>query len=186
MEWSRTLPSGGWWALTGTPGVGKSTVLRALPPRRFGIELADLALGFGGRRGRGRVVEVDLPRLARYLSAHRPGTPVILAGHLAHRLPVEGIFVLRCHPAVLDRRLAARGDAAAARSENFACEAIDLVAAQARARRRPVLEVDTTRRSPASVAARLDRALAGGPVAPDRVDWLSEAAVTARLIGGGG
>src|SRR5271156_2956921 len=96
MEYADTGPAPGWWALTGTPGTGKSTVTRCLPPHVVAIELRDLAAGFAGRAPGPRPVEVDLPKLGAWMRRHPPPVPVVVSGYLAHHLPVEGTIVLRC------------------------------------------------------------------------------------------
>jgi adenylate kinase len=172
-------------ALTGTPGTGKSRVTAELDPSWGAVEVGDLAV----RRGLGRPthgqVQVDLTGLQRSLVGEavdaRPG---VLVGHLAHLLPVEGAVVLRCHPLVLRARLnaVARGSAAD-RQENYVAEAIDLVSREARERRLPVWEIDTTRRTPRSVAREVERILRDRAKVRHRsIDWLADPRVTAHLL----
>jgi adenylate kinase len=129
-------------------------------------------------------VEVELRKLRRSLSAGPAPPPAVLVGHLAHLLPVEGAIVLRCHPLVLRARLAsARRGSPADRQENFVAEAIDLVAREARERRLPVWEIDTTRRTPRSVAHDVERILqTRGRVRSRTIDWLADPRVTAHLL----
>ena len=184
MEWPRRGPARGWWALTGTPGTGKSTVLRHLPPDALPIELADLARAFGGRDLGGRSVEVDVPAVARYVRSTHPKLPVIVGGHLAHRLPIERVLVLRCHPVELARRLERRDDEDPShRAQNVAAEAIDLIAIEARARRVPVAEVNTTGRGPREIARVVRAVVRGAPPPPFEADWLADPAVPAMLTG---
>jgi len=171
----------GFYALSGTPGTGKSSVARALPPALLGVELADLSYGFGGRAAGRFVTEVDLPALARFVRRARPSGPVVLAGHLAHRLPVRGIAVLRCHPARLARRLRARPLSDDARRDNVVCEAIDLLAAEARGTGRPVVEIDTTDLRPEEVGRRLARWIGGTPSDEPPVNWLADPSVPPLL-----
>lgn len=174
-------------ALTGTPGTGKSTVARRLRDVAV-VEVGEAALrhAAGRRLPRGRGVEVDLARLRRALSRRPEPTPTVLVGHLAHLLPVDGAIVLRCHPLELARRLArARRGSASDRRENVGAEALDLVLTEARARRLPVWEVDTTARSPSAVARDVARLLDRRPrPRPARVDWLADRRVTDFLLRG--
>lgn len=182
MGWDDGVRAQGWWALTGTPGTGKSAVARALAPGALGIELADLAEGFGARRLAGRTVEIDLGALARFVRAHAPAYPVLVAGHLSHRLPIPRVIVLRCHPRELARRLARRGTPPSETRANVACEAIDLLAAEARGLGRSVTELDTTGRRPAEVAREIRTRLGTRADAGSVVDWLTDPDVPELLL----
>ncbi|MCI4357298.1 MAG: AAA family ATPase [Thermoplasmata archaeon] len=173
-------------ALTGTPGTGKTTVAKKLAARHPVLEVAELALrtGAGRRRGK-RDVEVDLPRLARYVA--RPGrlaAGTILVGHLAHLVPLRDAIVLRCRPDVLARRLRrARRGTSRDRRENFLAEALDVILLEALGAGRRVWEVDTTGRSPAAVASEVESLIARRP--PSRfgkVRWLADRRVSAHLL----
>jgi adenylate kinase len=170
-------------ALTGTPGTGKTTVARLLRGRRT-VEVAELAADWGlARRLAGGGVEVDLPALVG--RARRPGSLAhidVVVGHLAHLLPLRDVVVLRCDPRELGRRLARRR-AARLRRENQIAEATDLVLLEARAPGRRLWEVDTTARSPSSVAREVDRLLARrGPGRYGHVRWLEDPRVTDALL----
>lgn len=182
MEWPIRGPAVGWWALTGTPGVGKSSVARQLPPDAVAVELGDLARGFGGRPTSGGGVEVDLARLGRFVRARRPGTPAVVVGYLSHRLPVHGTIVLRCHPRELWDRLVARGDSPASVAANVGSEALDLIAVETRGSGGPVVGIDTTGRPPASVARDVVATLAGRGPPSFGADWLGDPRVPELLM----
>jgi adenylate kinase len=172
-------------ALTGTPGTGKSAVGRALAHRMRVVEVSDLARSLGVARPVRSGLEVDLVRLRRRLKggAALRGTDLVV-GHLAHLLPLRDIVVLRCHPLELERRLrgAGRGRRADQR-ENFVAEATDVVLLEAIGPGRRVWEVDTTRRSVASVAREVARRLRDrGPPSYGTTDWLADKRVTAHLL----
>jgi adenylate kinase len=172
-------------ALTGTPGVGKTSVARRLARRRSVVEVADLALqlGFGHRTS--TTVVVDLARLQRRLRS--PGVAAsydVYVGHLAHLLPISDVIVLRCEPRELERRLR-RGRPGPERDlrQNVEAEAIGLIAAEALGLERRVWEIDTTGRSVPEVARAVDRLLAHrSQPTPLRVDWLADPAVTDYLL----
>lgn len=185
MSTPRRNARAGPWALTGTPGTGKSTVARLLPDRLRAIEVGDLARALGTARGSGRSTEVDIAALARALRRPRPELRYdVLVGHLAHLLPVRGAIVLRCQPLELDRRLRrARRGTAASRFENVVCEATDLVLGEARDARLDVVEIDTTRRSPAGIAREVVGLLDGRRARRGAtVDWLADPTVTEYLL----
>ncbi len=105
-------------------------------------------------------------------------------GHLAHLLPLRDVIVLRCQPVELGHRLESvgRGDLKS-RHENMLAEALNVVTAEAVARRRTVFEVDTTGRTPARVAREVSDWLAGERRPRwGRVDWLRDPAVTEHLL----
>ncbi len=172
-------------ALTGTPGVGKSSVARRLAKRFRVVEVGDLALEVGAATGRGRAVVVDVPKLARALGRTGRVRPVdLVVGHLAHLLPVREAIVLRCHPVDLARRLTrARRGTPTERRANVVCEATDVILSEVVRRKIPVFEIDTTGRSVESVARAVARRLAhGGPARRGTVDWLADTAVTEHLL----
>lgn len=172
-------------ALTGTPGVGKSSVGRALGRTLRVLEVGELALrGSVGRPIRGGV-EVDLERLVRVVRAPAARASFdVLVGHLAHLLPVHDVVVLRCHPVELRRRLArARRGTRSDRRENATAEALDLVLIEALRLGRRVWEIDTTRRSVEEVARAVARRYRRrGPSEYGGIDWLRDPRVTAGLL----
>jgi adenylate kinase len=170
-------------AITGTPGTGKSAVATVLARRNLAVEVGELALSRGAGRRRGDAIEVDLPRLSRRFSEMRT-RPEFVVGHLAHLLPIRDVVILRCHPIRLVARLdRARRGSPRDRSENAVAEATDLILREAIDRRRRILEIDTTRISPAAVAARILR-WSRGPRRPEygSVDWLADPSVTDYLL----
>ncbi len=174
-------------ALTGTPGVGKSSVARHLPRTLRAVEVGELARSLGAARGRGRAVTVDLAALRRALARRPSGEgPEVVVGHLAHLLAVREVILLRCHPTELERRLrAARRGRATDRRANYVSEATDAILLEALATRRPVFEIDTTGRSARAIAREVaSRVRRGGPPRYGTVDWLREAEVTEHLLDG--
>lgn len=144
-------------AVTGTPGVGKST-LAHLAAQRFGWDLADV---HGLAEVHGLVVErdedadadvVDTDRLADILEAlardRDPEHVEVLDGHLSHLLPVDLVWVVRCDPRVLEGRLRDRGYGEEKVRENLEAEAMDLILQEALGGDAPVVQRDGTRRSP--------------------------------------
>ena len=175
-----------WLAITGTPGTGKSTVGRILADRWSVLELSELALATGTATRRHRNVEVDLSDLRGVVRSAPPASrPRVLVGYLSHRLPVQGIVVLRSHPRELERRLT-HGRSAASKEEiasNVVAEAVDRILIESLAADVPVWELNTTGRRPEYVARFVERILRGSePPRSAHVDWLADPRVAAQLL----
>ncbi len=99
-------------ALTGTPGVGKSTVASWLQARGWGVlSVAELAASHGCLEEvdpKDGAAPIDIQRLDEAWEPPRSGRWVV-DGHLSHFLDVDAIVVLRCSPSVLSQRLTQRG-----------------------------------------------------------------------------
>jgi adenylate kinase len=149
-------------ALTGTPGVGKTTVATALAARGsipvHELQTATVAARYAsGTDAERETVIADLSGL-RGWAAGRSG---VIVSHLAHRLEPDRAIVLRCHPEELEDRLTALGRSAASVAENCEAEALDLILSEAVAALGSdrVAEVDTTGRPPAAIADEVERLL---------------------------
>ena len=102
-------------ALTGTPGVGKTTIASLLADVGYQVEtMEEIAERFGC------IEDVDLEDGARPididgLNTHidpewknDPIESIVIDGHLSHLLPVNCVVILRCSPSVLRQRLTGR------------------------------------------------------------------------------
>ncbi len=173
--------------ITGTPGVGKSTVARLLAQRLGAelLELGELVAKEGLHEGldpeTGSLL-VDLDVLAKRVEeilSSRPGGLIIVVGHYAHDVvPREHLamaFVLRRNPLELREVLVARGYSGRKLLENLQAEVLDVCLVEAVEAYGPelVYEVDVTGREPEDVASEILSALRsgrGGRVGI--VDWL--------------
>jgi broad-specificity NMP kinase len=126
-------------------------------------------------------VEVDLKGLSMAIKRLLPmPRPLILVGHLSHLLPVDFIFLLRCDPRELARRLGVRGDMEEDIHANVEAELVDVVLFEALERKVPVYEHDTTNETPMDTARWMLRVLSGKerPLSTSSpfkgtVDWLA-------------
>ena len=160
--------------ITGTPGTGKSTVAAVLAGRGRRVvhtteTVGPFVLGDDPERDT-RVVDAEA-----WAAAFEPVDGVV-EGHLAHLLPCDLVVVLRCRPALLEERLAARGYAREKVRENAEAEALDVILIETLEgiSREQVLEVDASVRSPEEVADLIEGFIEG-TVAPSvgTVDWSS-------------
>ena len=171
-------------AVTGTPGTGKSSVCAVLARRGYHVVDLDVAakeMGLTEADEDGTAI-VDVDALASRL--HVTTKIAFLKAHYAHRLPVNLVVVLRCHPKELWGRLGTRGWPVEKVRENVEAEAIDVILQEAVARGPPVFEVDTTGRTPEEGARGVLEVLQGkvNGREPGRIDWSEEVAwIGARI-----
>jgi len=79
----------------------------------------------------------------------------VIESHLSHLLPdelISGVIVLRCEPETLKKRLEKKGWDAEKIRENVEAEMIDLIAWESRQKHENVVEIDTTFKTPETVA----------------------------------
>lgn len=150
-------------AITGTPGVGKTTATELVETDLDVVHLNELVreeeLTEGTDENRGSLV-VDLEAVADRLA---DSDDVLVESHLSHHLDVDRVIVLRCRPESLEARLLERGETEAKARENAEAEALDVILSKAVDRYGfdAVYEVDTTDRSPVEVAAEIEAILRG-------------------------
>ncbi len=169
------------YALTGTPGTGKSSVSEEL--RRRGIDAVDgkrfiIDHGLMGELDEARDThEVDLDDLNDALEEFRQSDGIVVFdSHLSHFMDSHGIIVLRCHPDVLAERLRARGYGEAKVTENVQAEVLDEILCEATESDIPVCEIDCTSCSVQESADAVEQILKGKvqDYPPGRTDWSSE------------
>lgn len=169
------------YALTGTPGTGKSSVSEEL--RRRGYDVLDgksfivengLRGGYDAERD---TYEVDLDELNDALEEFRSKDwPVVFDSHLSHFMDSSGIIVLRCSPPVLAERLRVRGYSEAKVRENVQAEILDEILCEAVETDIPVGEIDCTAVSVAGAADMAEKIISGNvsDYPPGSTDWSSE------------
>lgn len=137
--------------ITGTPGVGKSTLARFLQ-KRYGwrrLDLhhhyKDLAIGYSQRK---RCYDLDLKKVIQLVETKRAGdpTPLIIDSHIAHHLPrklIDLCVVLTCSDLKkLNQRLQRRGYGSAKIQENLQAEIFRVCLEEARENRQRVIVFD--------------------------------------------
>lgn len=148
-------------ALTGTPGTGKSTVARLVDAGFTVVEINAIikdTYNLGMDEERASAI-ADIDGLSHYVDCLSGNS--ILEGHVSHLLPVDVIIVLRASPAVLRKRLEARGWSPAKIEENLEAEALDLILVEALEMSDAVYEIDTTEMTPEMVASAIKEIIAG-------------------------
>ena len=102
-------------ALTGTPGVGKTTIASLLADVGYQVEtVQDIAQRFGciddvDSEDGARPIDIDdLNTQINSEWRNNPIKSIVIDGHLSHLLPVDCVVILRCSPSVLRKRLTGR------------------------------------------------------------------------------
>ncbi len=168
-------------ALTGTPGVGKTTVSKVL--KEQGYEVLDLnefikENGLWDEEDEYRgCLEVDL-ELLRENYREKDSDHDIVEGHLSHHLPVAHTVVLRCAPPELRDRMEKKGWNEKKIEENVEAEVLDSILIEAVDSSDEVYELDTTDKKPEEVARCIMDILEGDLSdeghRPGSIDWTEE------------
>ena len=163
-------------ALTGTPGVGKSTVAEILRRRGYNVfsanELAEKFKCVIGEEEGSKVVDTE--KLAKEIRSLKG--LIIIEGHLSHLLNPDLVIVLRCNPIELKKRLEKKGWNTEKILENVEAEIVDVILIEALDNAKKVYEIDATNLSPKEVADAIEDILKGHgeKFRPGKVDWISE------------
>ena len=150
-------------AVTGTPGVGKSTATALLEDEYDVTHLNDRIKSdddlWTERDADRDTLVADLDAVADALGDWSG----VLDSHLAHRFDVDRVVVLRCHPETVEKRLHDRGESAATVAENSESEALDVILSEAVGEHgaENVYEVDATDLDPDAVAGAIRDAIEG-------------------------
>ncbi len=170
--------------ITGTPGVGKSTVAKIVGKElkykvidigKFVENNRDLILEYDEER---ETNVVDIEKLKEKLKNENN---VIIEGHLSHFLDGDVVIVLRLHPNELKKRLEKRGYNSKKVRENVEAEALDVCLIESVENHKNVFEIDTTGKSPKDVAEEVLEIIKtfknGKPIEkymPGKISWLEE------------
>jgi len=143
--------------ITGTPGVGKTTISRTLAAKLGALHLdiatlvkrEQMASGYDKKR---QTLIADTDKLAKKVqqTVSKTSETIIVDGHYATDVvpwkQVAKVFVLRCHPVELRRRMEERDFQGSKVKENLAAEILDVCLADAVANvgEDKICEIDTT------------------------------------------
>jgi len=164
-------------AISGTPGVGKTSVSAELRSRGYIVIDANEHLrahGLLGERDEARdTFNVDMEAFNDSLEEYRRSKDtVFIDSHLSHQCDCSRIIVLRCHPDVLAQRLRARGYSEAKVRENVQAEILDVILCESVDTDIPVNEIDCTAKDVSSVANLILESVHNGSICqPGNVDW---------------
>lgn len=164
-------------AITGTPGTGKTRVATALADllsyEYVDVNAVAVEEGVETAQDPARdALAVEPDSLVGAL-ADGMSEDAVLDGHLSHHYPADVTVVLRCRPDELRKRLQEKGWNTEKIRENVEAEVLDILLQQAVSMRDTVHEIDTTGKTPESVAESVKKIIDGDDDThqPGRVQW---------------
>ncbi|AIY90704.1 adenylate kinase family protein [Geoglobus acetivorans] len=162
------------FAITGTPGVGKTTVSEILRKKGYRvIHLNEVAEYYGCISREGDELVVDLDCLAERFDPDEWECDFV-EGHLSHHV-ADRCAVLRCHPAELLERMKSKNWDEDKILENLEAEIVDYILVESLEMCAEVHEIDTTGKTPHEVAGIVESIyLRQAASPPGNVDWISE------------
>lgn len=167
-------------AITGTPGVGKTTVSEILRKKYKVIDIHSYAEEHGlfesfDEEAGSYIVDTD--RLNDSILSEKFDGTVFLDGHLSHFVDCDKIIVLRCEPHIIQERLKHRGYDDKKILENVQTEVLDIILAESMESGIDTYEIDCTGLGPEHIASKIEIITNGGDtedVSPGNVDWSGE------------
>jgi len=157
-------------AITGTPGVGKTTVAKILERKGYRVgSVNEIAKKYGCVEEEEGCLVVDIEKLRKSFSENLD----FIEGHLSHYL-ADKCVVLRCNPLVLKERLKSKGWNNEKILENLEAELIDQILIEALEVCVEVHEIDTTEKTPEDVANIVEKIYRGEiKLGYGKIDWIS-------------
>lgn len=168
-------------AITGTPGVGKSTVSDILAHKYRVVHIHEYAEQhnlFESYDEKMGSYDVDVEKLNDSVMSEKFSEKyVFFDGHLSHFIDCDIIIVLRCRPKILYDRLKARGYDDEKVMENVQAEVLDVILGESMESGAKVFEIDCSDMTPINIADRIERIVILGETddsSPGNVDWSVE------------
>ena len=177
-------------AITGTPGVGKSTISKILVDElnknnkdnedknnyKY-IDITQIVKDNNLYIEKDMSMDsyvVDFPELRKYLKKEYADNPnIVLDGHISHLLDVDYIMVLRCNPEIILDRLKGRKYSDNKIKENVEAECLDVCLIESLDNSPNVYEIDTTNRTPHNIVSEIIGAIENNLTKKGVVDWLN-------------
>ncbi len=163
-------------AITGTPGVGKTTVSDLLEEEV--LDLNEFVMEKGLTEDKDKEMDSFNVPIEKMKKAYEEDAPKhdIVEGHLSHHLGLSPTIVLRCSPEELEERMEDKDWSESKVQENLEAEVLDVILVEAAEMCDSVYEVDTTGREPEEVKEDIMNILDGKTedYSPGSVDWTGE------------
>ena len=164
-------------ALSGTPGVGKTTVANILRGRGYSVLDLNISIHKGGLTGekdeQRDTYEVDISMIKqRFFDLFKKYD--IVEGHLTHHLGLSPVVILRCSPDELRKRMASKGWSQEKVEENILVEILDVILMESLEMEvKDIYEIDTTDKLPEEISSDIQDILKGNTdkFAYGKIDW---------------
>jgi len=137
-------------AITGTPGIGKSTLAKRLA-KSLNYDLIDLneivkKQKLYTKYDRSlKTYVIEISDFKKYMNKYLKNKKnVILDSHLSHFIKVSMVIVLRCEPSELKKRLRKKRWSTKKVQTNVEAELMNIIANEAYSYNKKVFEIDTT------------------------------------------
>ncbi|ACV23953.1 adenylate kinase family protein [Methanocaldococcus fervens] len=161
-------------AITGTPGVGKTTVSKVLG-NKFGIKVIDITEAVKKHKLYTEKDEemdsyvIDFEKLENFIKEiEEKEKVIILDGHVSHLLNPDYTIVLRCNPEIIKERLEKRGYKPKKVLENIQAEILDVCLCESKGK---IYEIDTTGRDVEDIVSEIIEAIKNKKERKGIVDW---------------
>ena len=157
------------YALTGTPGTGKTSVSKLLNEKV--TSLSDYYEEASEGKTKGGEWLVDVAKLNKIL---KNSDSIIYEGNFAHKLNnINKIIVLRCDPNILKDRLEERGYKKEKVMENLEAEAIGLIFSESidYVGENNVVQLDTSKNDVASISKIIEKYIEGKIKVEEEIDY---------------
>ncbi len=153
--------------ITGTPGVGKSTVMAELKKRGYDVAEYDTLIGEC-------ILEIsDGEKIVDEACLGRIRKEGIFCGHLSHYSQCDKVVVLRSHLKDIETRLNDRGYSKSKVMDNIESEAIDLVGFEAE-KLHPGRTVEVLNDSVEETANLIENVIKGKKSTSDKIELSEE------------
>ena len=170
--------------ITGTPGTGKTIIAETLA-KKLGYELIDIKKIVDNNKAlyetQNREKTVDLKKLKKVIMKEITKLEyknIIIESHLTceMKLPAKFVFVLRCAPQILKRRLEKRKYSKEKVEENLLAEMLDYCTLLARKnfKGKQIIEIDTSKRNLENCVEEITKVIKGKKKKIDNVDYSKE------------
>ncbi len=174
-------------ALTGTPGIGKTTIATLLKQQNFTVlSVKDIAFSQHftcGKDTKRDTILIDIDAIDDYLKKTYTQKDILfIEGHTAHLLScIHKAIILRCHPKELQKRLQNKHWKKEKIRENLDAEALDIILCEASEQFKPtnLFEIDTTSKTPGQVLESIQEIITNDFAAINtytigQIDWSEE------------
>ncbi|MBI4015587.1 MAG: adenylate kinase family protein [Candidatus Aenigmarchaeota archaeon] len=168
-------------AITGTPGVGKSTLAKILKSKGWAVLELNRAVVrkklYSGYDKKLKSYIADQRKINKYVKlwiGKQKNERIAVVSHLSHLLPtklVSAVIVLRCSPIVLEKRLKKRKYSKIKIKENMEAELVGVISCEAKQKHSAVYEFDCTS-SVNSAFSGTEKVFKGQKVKRKQIDWL--------------